>query len=569
MLFRKYTDFIGKSKPVITEMTKELVTENVAAAKKFLKDKYYKDKKLDFKEHKLTDAEIRKIEGDPNYIKIRDMLQKDNALGYTYVFVKFFFDEGVPMEELVTLWEQIKENRDIANRLPKAIDKFDGTTDENGVTWNYEKLIDELEILGRYRITKHLVDQFPSDLKKEYNNTTAVVIKDKIANIAIGFEELGEELQSMFIKKIRRYKTLREFIGAAEQFIKGSSNSGLIKFLDSCDDVNDRLGELNGVEVVYNENNIVIIELRSFEACRTLCNSTSWCIANSNYNWDSYVGGDSVYTKQYAIFNFNLGPTDVNSIIGTTIESNNTPRTTHNKRDSFVDTSQLKSLLKGWKVPYEVLKGMTAAEVDLKKRRIVANREIIKTGLTIERAKKFIDDGADPNAHQGKPLKQAVEKDDIEVVKYLISRGANPNIGKSIDSAKNLDMIKILVAAGSQISDEIFKNIMNDEDAVKFVLDHGADPNHNNGFPIRTAARSGKTNIIKILVKYGADVNARRGMAIKWAAEYSTPETVKTLLELGANVALEDALHFIELSDKIEGSERKEIAELLKSKLKK
>ena len=194
-------------------------------------------------------------------------------------------------------------------------------------------------------------------------------------------------------------------------------------------------------------------------------------------------------------------------------------------------------------------------------------RYIIIKVKDIERAKKFIDDGADPNAHQGKPLKQAVEKDDIEVVKYLISRGANPNIGKCIDSAKNLDMIKILVAAGSQISDEIFKNIMNDEDAVKFVLDHGADPNHNNGFPIRTAARSGKTNIIKILVKYGADVNARRGMAIKWAAEYSTPETVKTLLELGANVALEDALHFIELSDKIEGSERKEIAELLKSKL--
>src|SRR5574343_303096 len=485
MLFRKYTDFIERSVSN-NIMSEELVKENVAAAKKFLKDKYFADKKLDPKTHKLTDAEIKKIESDPNYTKIRDMLQKDNSLGYTYVFTKFFFDEGVPMEELVALWDQIKANKDITNRLPRPIDKFDGSKDENGVVWNYEKLIDELEILGRYRVTKHLIDQFPSDLKKEYNATTAEVIKNKIANIAAGFQELGAELQGMFIKKIRRYKTLRDFISAAEQFIKGSSNTGLIKFIDSCDEVVDRLGLLNGVEIVYNENNIIIIELRSFEACRTLCNSTSWCIASSNYNWDSYVGGDNVFTKQYAIFNFNLGPTDVESIIGTTIESNGRCRTTHNKRDSYMDENSLRNYCKKWKIPFDdVLKGMTAAEVDLKKRRIVANREIVKTGLTIERAKKYIDDGADPNAHQGKPLKPAVEKDDIELVKYLISRGANPNIGKCIDSSKNLNMIKTLVAAGAQISDEIFKNIIADLDAVKFVLEHGADPNHNNGFPIR------------------------------------------------------------------------------------
>ena len=129
----KYNVFVGEKS----------VNENIQQSKKFLKDRYVLGKvakslnlitgklqsemeggkktillsdfapadqeaiKLKIREVKLTDEEVRTIERDPDFIKVRELL-KDNP-GWTYIFVYFYFVEGVPMDELKDIYDKLIE----------------------------------------------------------------------------------------------------------------------------------------------------------------------------------------------------------------------------------------------------------------------------------------------------------------------------------------------------------------------------------------------------------------------------------------------------------------------------
>ena len=66
---------------------------------------------------------------------------------------------------------------------------------------------------------------------------------------------------------------------------------------------------------------------------------SSWCIAQYLGQWDSYVGGENVFNKQYSILNFNLPPSDNKSIIGITIAPKQQVRACHLKNDANASSS--------------------------------------------------------------------------------------------------------------------------------------------------------------------------------------------------------------------------------------
>ena len=69
----------------------------------------------------------------------------------------------------------------------------------------------------------------------------------------------------------------------------------------------DIMKSLNHSDVVYDKDNIAIVEVGSFDDCRELFGNwygVHWCIANKKCHWDSYIG-EKPFSHQYFLLDFN------------------------------------------------------------------------------------------------------------------------------------------------------------------------------------------------------------------------------------------------------------------------
>ena len=386
--------------------------------------------------------------------------------------------------------------------------------------------------------------------------------------------------QMVFQSPISRYKNIRDLIENAKGYLKGLGNSQFESFYEIFNECNMQFGNA-GATQMFLEKGIFIIEVKSFGANRILNSHTSHCIKDSLNQWNYYVNQNSRHqfveeNKQYYVYNFNLMPSDNLWTFGVTIEPEGTVRAAHDKIDRPVNPI---SILKDWEKEYKLKEDATkrakelgASDADIEKngalfcimrplsgeeferRKIqrAANIEIVEKGLSIEKIKELITvQGADVNRDKCQVLLNAVEEDDVEKATLILNLGGSPNLreGKKeqiINSAKSLDMIKLLVKRGSDITPEVYSNICHDVDAVKFCLDSGVDPNFDNSVGIRRACKGSyedKDNIgesyfdtIKLLIEYGATLENSSGkmMIFRWAGEYARRDVIDYVLGMGA-----------------------------------
>jgi len=120
---------------------------------------------------------------------------------------------------------------------------------------------------------------------------------------------------------------------------------------------------------------------------------------------------------------------------------------------------------------------------------------------------------------------QAINKDSIEEVKFLIEKGADVN-------AKTKDGKIVLFLAAEKNSIEV----------AKLLIEKGANVNAKNGAGwtvLMLAADGNNIEMAKSLIEKGADVNAKTEdgvTALMWAVWTNSPDMAKLLLEKGANV---------------------------------
>ena len=371
MFLRRYQDF----------KSEQMLNENLAGARKIIKDLYFMNKsaaklKDDFKtdasgltlldrdgvpflfnnlteeeqnqvnqdlrtnssEYKLGEQETRNIERNAKFQEIRNML--GDKLGWMSLFVYLHFREGTTIEELRSIFDDMCRYNHLLAKLRRNVSNYIDPKILN----NSEQLIDDLEDIKRYSKLKKFIDEFNSELKRDYAQTPKF-FKDKLVDIAGAFDELGKDesgkidaenqrnIQKRFFNKIGRYKTVRELTAAAESFLQSESNANVAAFYKAIDRCQRKYGDY-GVKVLYDESGLLIMEVLSFAACKELFSNTSWCIAQYLTQWDNYVGGESVYNKQYSILNFNLPQSDRKSIIGITIEPGQKVRACHLKDDA-------------------------------------------------------------------------------------------------------------------------------------------------------------------------------------------------------------------------------------------
>jgi|694.fasta_scaffold40646_8 hypothetical protein len=575
------------------------------------------------REIKVTPEENSKVERGQIIKAVRDII--GDKLGYAYLFTYLLLVERIPIDDLKDMLAKLIEYRDLLTVKNPVDDKsllrrpISNYIDTN-VPNNGEQLVDDLENINLYKSTRKVYNELTPVLKKDYDEQPPV-IKKQVDDLALAFAKLGmkdgkvdkntqERLWKLFFGEIKvlpedteirgkmykkgdkiysgqmvRFKNIREFIKAAQNYIKNIDNTETVKFYEAIEKCNDKYGNY-GAQVCFDEGNILILEVKSFQANQMLNSHTRHCIKDSLSQWDYYVGGEGVYNKQYYIYNFNLPSYDTKSVIGITIEPKQKIRACHLKDDAGY-SSQFQSLLKQWEKEYGVsdlwsyFKPLSDKEVDEKRRRVVANREIVKKGLTLEQVKKFlVEDGADVNAGKGQALDNAVAEGDVEKVKYLLDFGASPNLrtkqeatinkiadiagkGEDIDveaSKKAFTILKYMLGAGAELTALVFKGMLGDYEAVKFCLDNGLNPNFEDSLPVRLCVKKGLLNILKLLLERGATLGTR-GLNIAWAYESRNKDVVKILIDSGHSEGFDRSMAWIGHSPKLNA---KEIVEILK-----
>ena len=546
--------------------------------------------KTKLREMRLSDDEVKRIERDPEFIKIKEILSSN--IGFLYNFVYMYYVEMVPIEGpggIEDLYKRVLENKALLDKMPKKFDaNFIDTTLPNASDGrnNAEVLEDGLSSLKDYKLTQKVLVTLPKKLRDEYKSAPEL-IKQQFDNVAKGFDEIPSDKKekvwrtffgemrmdtrptkedgspnpnfgksvymSSLIRFVNMQNPLREFIKAAKNHLESSTNEGYSDRIELIEEANRIYGN-SGANIVYDNKGILIIEVLSFAANTFLNGHTSHCIKDSIYQWNSYVGNHD--NRQYYIYNLNLPSYDNKSTIGVTIEPGQRIRAAHDKPDGSI-SGTLKDILKKWQKEYDIednlfsyLEPISPEELERRKRAKIAEQEIVKKGISMEQIKKYVtEDGANINKQEAKVLSNAVEEGDYEKAKFCLALGALPNLSgpskSPIINAKSLDMIKLLVEYGSEVPPEIFPNIADNTETVEFCLKAGLDPNYDNGKFFRICAKGNWVSrndmgqsyfdTFKMLVKYGGTFIDTRGrnIVLKWSCEYARFEILEYLEELG------------------------------------
>ena len=551
MILKRFTDFRS------THLGQQL-NENVQQAKTYIRNLALKAKKekTPAKEGEtvgLTSEELRKADNNPSFQKVLAIVKDSQALAY--VFTKMYYedlsqlDEEERLTELRGLLEKLKRHRTSLNNLPMPVERYvsraaieeeerNSSSEDRQYRTPFERLGDDLTRLeGSIAMNKWIGDLL--SFQKAWMEKLTPYHKEKIEGIAKAFDDFGIEdgvkdketnksLQKIFFQGVLQYKTLETLIKGAEDYIKAANNAGMKKFLVAMDKVNKKFGFNNGAEQVFTKDSILIIEVKSYPANVDLNANTAHCITKSTGHWETYVGLEK-YTKQYYIYDFDLPPSDIHSVIGITIGEGGKITACHLKNDRAFG-SEIVSYMKKKGIDMKVMSPLSKEEIEQRKRKIIASKEIVKDNLNLEQVKKYFEDGADVNAGNGRPLENAVKEDNYEKAEYLLSLGAIPGINNPIKYAKNLEMVKLLVRYNCPLTNEVFNSIVNDSDAIKFVLSKGVDPNFEKGYPLRAAVRANNLESVKILIKGGASVSERRYMVVKQCVESGSVDILEYLL---------------------------------------
>ena len=502
---------------------------------------------------------------------------------------------------------------------------------------NAELLIDGLNKLENLRLYKRMEADFPPHLKRDLKDSPQIIKdnflevamafemlgggdKAKHDELYKGFfgrmlmddrEGSKTKGQVVFRSPIARYKNIRDFIEKALAYAKATGNDGFNNFYQLFQECAMKFGAM-GAEEVFNENGIFVIEVKSYGANRILNAHTSHCIKDSLSQWETYVNKDRDYrqvdeNKQYYVYNFNIMQSNPLFTIGITIEPSadqNHIRAAHNKIDGNI-ANKVISLLKDWGTEYDIendakqkakelgaseeevskygglfslLRPQSSEDIEKRRKARQANIEIVKKGLTSEQIKQYVTvDGADINRDACKALHWAVQEDDLEKAELIISLGGSPNLKAPkdgiINDAVSLDMIKLLVANGSDITPLVYDNICHDLAAVEFCLKNGVDPSFEDSLPVRRSCKGswkspediGESYIdsIKMLLEYGASLTDKRGryMIIRWAIEYGRTDVIDYVIENGGTMGFVSAYTWLGHSRKLNLDARKKLCE--------
>ena len=257
-------------------------------------------------------------ESDPIFQNLKQMLLDDNAIGYIGKFTKWLIQDRESWDKLTEVYEMVKNHPtkvppiDTFKTLEDLFDFLQGST----ISTKSDKAVRAIEKrLIYFKLNGENLEQLSKLLELNVKYVTS--------------------LTDFYNKKGRRFKNFKDLYKSSEDFIKnltGGFNLEAIK---------KKIKDLKAkVEISIERPDLLVFIPEDFHASQVL-GSTSWCIQWSRSYWDSYA---DIFSNQYFIFDFTKSLGDKRSMIGATINPDESIKACHYKDDTVCSKDYLISL---------------------------------------------------------------------------------------------------------------------------------------------------------------------------------------------------------------------------------
>ena len=479
----RLSKFLGES----LKNYEQTLNENVQAAKAYMLSKFSKKKA-----GQLTKEEETEILSDKEYQEIKNVILAKFP-GWVYAFVRFHFDQGASLQDLISLRDELVRYKPLLGSLPMTIDQYarvenipkevklkkldselkraEESGDENRIADiqnqiknvnseeitdtrpGVERLQDELRYIEREREARWLIDALPAraasvigkpiNLRDEYRNADKET-KDEIINIGslISKADNSEDVKKRFLKKISAFDSIKRLAEFGGSFVK-SLGSNIDKLSQQAEAL------YPGVAIMYEDDQYIALSLRSENAQKELCSAANWCINRGSF-W-SYAKGN----VQLNIFNFSLPQTDRYFLIGITVTQDGTVRNSHDVNDS--------SIMKSGEKYYDQLKRMGYPEKMIEEIKKYFNLEYEVKQLT----DTFYQGGNQINQAVDRFLKYSYKFTDdpsFERVKSIFFDIVNQDIAATRNESSKIKTVFEKNGIMNSVSAEIFDSIFPDPD---------------------------------------------------------------------------------------------------------
>lgn len=366
--------------------------------------------------------------------KLKVLLAKN--LGYIGKFTEYLIEENVVYEDLEELYNKI-------------VDLKSKNTTVDISNLSYEKALDKIIELNNDLLVNSLLSKFPSlqkNLIKERitRGSTKFSFNSIIYNTLLKVAK--KDNLKTFISKVSRYKDFSTLDDALKLFSKDPKNSK--------EQVKQLINDINS-DIVFENDNIIVVKVDSLADINLLGPDTSWCILGSG-QWNNYTKN----RLQYIVYDYTKDEFDPKFKIGFTLNKDGSLHAAHDILDGSA-LGELRTVLNDNSITYKDL--LPKAEVV-----DVAKIDSINSRTGIESIKLLID---------------SILVDDKETISKLITKlfdifgymkkGRNGVTNRELTTAKKdilVSLINKYFNGVTIITIDSFKEL--DERTLKFAKDY-------------------------------------------------------------------------------------------------
>jgi len=260
------------------------------------------------------------INAETNTTFARIIMMFDGQPNYQLWGVKVVFSKAIKVEELEAIKHWAEENPSLIKHLSK-----NGNLICYSTAADFATLRGEIDGLSKIAMVKNTISMFNTDqrkilseaiLKKEFNGLNC--LQDKTfkqwCDLFAKFNRLSGATKSKVIGRMSAVRNVSEINSLLNQALKEKyswNKEDLLSYV---------FNNTPNCEVVFDNDNVVILQVKSYEDSNSLCyGRTSWCITSSDSQWKNYVTNKS--NKQYFFFDFSKAEKDELAHIGFTIDN--------------------------------------------------------------------------------------------------------------------------------------------------------------------------------------------------------------------------------------------------------